>query len=78
MENKLKAGTLLKAVVVKTQNDDNYSFHVQPGTSNWQCSKIEVFTVDGQMASVPWAEVTCNNGDTVLVNLANVETVTLL
>lgn len=70
-------GTKLAEVI--TAPDPNFGCATfKLGDESHQAKDITVIEECGQMSMVPWARVELNNGEVRLVNLATVESVTLV
>lgn len=76
MSNELTEGVELQQIVGL--------YDPQEGTGIWvvgenpgQCKRIVVVEQRGQMSMVPWAKMEMRDGTVTLINLANVEGVTL-
>ncbi len=77
MSHELKEGLRLKSVSGPVDSEGGGVF-IRLGEGPHLCNEIVVVMQPGQMGMVPWAKATQNNGLVVLVNLAQMEHVTLL
>lgn len=77
MSHELKEGVKLKSVAGPTGPDGDHIL-MCIGDNPYQCKAITVVEQPGQMSMVPWAKAEQNNGSTLLINLALMESVTLL
>ena len=79
--NELKEGTELETVVGSIPNEDGdvAVWTVNPAYPTMMtCTRITVTEQSGHLAAVPWARCEHESGEIELVNLATVESVTLV
>ena len=79
MSCELKEGVRLHLVGLPETSDGQIGFWIADLSSNYgvRCKSITVSMEVGQMAEVPWARCEREDGTVDLVNLAQVEIVTL-